>query len=270
MFRFTIRELVLSITIVGLTLGWCLDHFRFEINDYLRSPILTLDQQLIIACYKLQVDEVVSALRKGANVNSRFRKTADNSDPFYDRWEGGTSPTYHWTPLLALANAPDIPDPPEELGQIWKDRERSLALRKAIPQDQIDKRRSDALIILDILLSHRCVIDDHDGHGATALFEAVDRDKIEVAERLLKNGANPNTKTGIYIDGPGDMTPLHRACHSRELLQLLLDHGADASAKDSEGRTPADWIALFNDRTFDLVSTSSGWRIQPRGKDEPN
>jgi ankyrin repeat protein len=268
MLRFTIREMLLATMVLGLCLGWALDHFRAELAQYVRPGDLSLDQQLVVACYKLEVDKVVGCLRKGANVNARFRKTADNSDPFYDRWEGGTSPTYDWTPLIALASAHDYPDPPAELGQIWKDRKQSLALRKAIPQDQIDKRRSDALVILAILLSHRCVLDYHDGYGATALYEAVDNDKVEMVTTLLKNGANPNTKTGVYIDGAGDMTPLHRACHSKELLQLLLDHGADAAAKDSDGRTPGDWVALFNDRTFDLVLTPSGWRVQPREKND--
>src|SRR3954465_1241918 len=90
MLRFTIRETVLATTIVGLTLGWCLDHYRFEFNRYLRSRNLTVDQQLIVACYKLRVDEVVSSLRKGAHMNARFGDTRDNVDPFYDRWEGGT------------------------------------------------------------------------------------------------------------------------------------------------------------------------------------
>jgi len=270
MFRFTTREMLVGVMAIGLALGWGLDHYRIELARILKPGDLSLDQRLIVACHKLDVDTVVSYLRKGANVNARFGKAADGADPFYDRWEGGTYATYSWTPLIALAHAHDYPDPPMDLGDIWKDREKSLAIRKAIPRSEIDKRRSNALVVLAMLLSSGCALDYHDGYGATALYEAVDRDRFEMAEKLLKQGANPNTQTGIYIDGPGDKTPLHRACHSKELLQLLLDYGADASAKDSEGRTPADWVALFNDRTFDLVSTPTGWRIQPHEKNPHN
>jgi ankyrin repeat protein len=93
---------------------------------------------------------------------------------------------------------------------------------------------------------------------------AVDSEKMQLVRTMLEFGANPNTKSHIYIDGPDDITPLHSACASKELLQLLLDHGADTSAKDSKGRTPADWVALDDSRDFDLVVTPDGPRIRPR------
>jgi len=226
---------------------------------------LTLDQQLIVACYKLDVDSVVKCLRNGANVNATFGESADDIDRFYNRWEGSTHmATASWTPLLAVASALDYPDPPAELGQIWKDPERARALQKQIPQAELEKRRNDAMIILDILLSHGCHLDEDDGFGATALYTAADRENVPMARKLLQFGANANTKTKAYIDGPGDTTPLHVAMHSQELMQLLIDHGADASAKDSEGHTPAEWVELNDDRTFDLVQTPDGWRVQPK------
>jgi ankyrin repeat protein len=101
------------------------------------------------------------------------------------------------------------------------------------------------------------------------LYAAVSEHRVDMALLLLRYGANPNTKTGVYIDGPGDLTPLHKAGASprhpdpraRELMQALLDHGADPLAKDSDGRTPADWLALHRERTFDLVITPEGPRL---------
>ncbi|MEX0679118.1 MAG: hypothetical protein WD063_18735 [Pirellulales bacterium] len=230
-----------------------------------RAQELTLHQRLIISCFNVQVDEVVKCLREGADVNARLGQCT--TKPFYDRWTGGTPlGTQCWTPLIALASAHDYPAPPTELGQIWKERARARALLNGIPQDQIDKRRSDTMTILLLLLGHACKLDWDDGYGATALYKAVDNGKVAMARKLLEFGANPNTKTQVYIDGAGDTTPLHVAFQSKELVQLLLDHGADAAAKDSEGRTPADWIALDDSRDFDLVSTPDGPRVRPRDK----
>ena len=120
------------------------------------------------------------------------------------------------------------------------------------------------MLILLILLSHNCSLNDDDGFGATALYCAANKEKVQMVRVLLQNGANPNTKTRVYIDGPGAKTPLHVASPSREIMQLLLDHGADAAAKDDQGRTPADWLRLHDDRGFDLVETKDGWRIRPR------
>ena len=228
---------------------------------------LSLNQRLIVACFKLQVDEVVTSLRQGASVNARFGQCDSDIRPFLDRWTGGTYLcTDEWTPLIALASSSAYPDPPAELGKIWKDSARSRSLRDGIAQTQIDKRRSDTTTILLILLSHGCNLDSDDGNGATALFRASETGKLAIAKVLLQFGANPNTRTQAYIDGPDNITPLHVACRSKELMQLLLDHGADASVKDSEGQAPADWVTLDDQRDFDLVVTQDGLRIRPRDK----
>lgn len=232
---------------------------------------LTLDQRLVLACYKVDVDGAVKCLRKGAQVNSTIGDHTNERDVFRDRWTGagqhlGASA---WTPLLALAASPTYPDPPPEFGEIWKDARRVRALRSKVPRDLIARREQEAMNILQILLSHGCNLDDHDGYGATAVYYAADNDKLAMAKVLLAYGANPNTKTGVYIDGPSDKSPLHAACRSRAMVQLLLDHGADASVKDSDGRTPADWVALDDERQFDLVATGSGWTTVLRVKTQP-
>jgi ankyrin repeat protein len=63
---------------------------------------------------------------------------------------------------------------------------------------------------------------------------------VELTKLLVRFNANVNTKTGIYIDGSGDVTPLHRAYWSAELTKLLLAKGADPNAKDTKGETPRD------------------------------
>jgi uncharacterized protein len=58
----------------------------------------------------------------------------------------------------------------------------------------------------------------------------------ECALVLLGAGADPNGR------GEGGFTPLHSAAQNGdvELVRLLLEHGADASATASDSRTPAD------------------------------
>src|SRR5258708_6225267 len=84
---------------------------------------IPLDQELIVACHKLQVERVVRCLRDGANINGRFGENSGPTDYFVDRWTG-ESPlaTDSWTPLIALASSLQYPDPPPELGEISGDR----------------------------------------------------------------------------------------------------------------------------------------------------
>ncbi|MEQ8788181.1 MAG: ankyrin repeat domain-containing protein [Pirellulaceae bacterium] len=229
---------------------------------------LSPEQALIVACYQLDPNQVTELLRAGANVNGRFGMRAFEAAEFMDRWTGGDVlwGADAWTPLLALASAPRLPAPPAELGDVWKNPELVARLRARISDRDLAERSARARCILLILLSHDCKIDVHDGYGATALYMAADRTKTSIARILLKFGANPNSRTKVYIDGPGKTTPLHVASNSAEMMQVLLDHGADPTARDSEGRTPADWVALHSKRTFDLVRTEEGWRIVRREK----
>ncbi|HZY88461.1 MAG TPA: ankyrin repeat domain-containing protein [Gemmataceae bacterium] len=79
--------------------------------------------------------------------------------------------------------------------------------------------------------------DDSAGNGETALRQAAFWGRPEIAEMLIKRGANVNAK-----DSRG-VTPLHdAACVGHvELARLLLKHGADVNAKNGEGETPLDW-----------------------------
>jgi hypothetical protein len=235
----------------------------------LTAEELTLNQQLIVACYKMEVGKVVKCLRNGADVNARFGRIANPNAYFSDPWTGGLAHVGYpsWTPLIALADSNEYPDPPANLGEIWKDSKRTYVLQKEIPQEQIEKRRNNAMIILNILLSHRCNLEDNDGAGATALYKAVDNKKVALATALLEFGANPNVKVGVYIDGPGDKTPLHAAYRTQELIDLLLDHGANPDAKDSKGRTPADSYVGDDDKEkYEFVKTPTGWRVYPRAQ----
>ncbi|TKR94009.1 hypothetical protein L596_008360 [Steinernema carpocapsae] len=67
-----------------------------------------------------------------------------------------------------------------------------------------------------------------------ALLEATTRSDIAEVDRLLKEGANPNSHNE---DG---LTPLHQCAidNNEQILQLLLRYGADVNAQDTEQWTP--------------------------------
>ena len=77
---------------------------------------------------------------------------------------------------------------------------------------------------------------------------------LHVVRLLLEHGADPNAKTipgkesGAFMRDVRTCgeTPLHRAAAfaSPELIQLLIDHGANREAKDSNGNSPLSWASL--------------------------
>lgn len=72
------------------------------------------------------------------------------------------------------------------------------------------------------------------GEGETPIFSALFWNRIEIAETLIKAGANVNAKNGRAA------TPLHEAIRRNDVnsARLLLENGADLEAKDGAGRTP--------------------------------
>jgi ankyrin repeat protein len=71
------------------------------------------------------------------------------------------------------------------------------------------------------------------GHGFPPLYYAAVKNRIEIAEVLLRNGANVNM-------GEGSNTALHAAALNgqAEFALWLLNHGAHVNALDYEGKTP--------------------------------
>ena len=75
------------------------------------------------------------------------------------------------------------------------------------------------------------------GSGATALFIAIERKHLAVAQLLLGSGVNVDTKDSM------GQTSLHRATHRGDegMIRLLLKNDADIDCQNDDGRTP--WSA---------------------------
>lgn len=83
-------------------------------------------------------------------------------------------------------------------------------------------------------------IEGKDSDGMTALQQAAFEGNVEAAKLLLKNQADVNTKDDW------DATPIITAVYSEsgsemEMVQLLLDYGADPTAVDADGMTAYDY-----------------------------
>jgi ankyrin repeat protein len=85
------------------------------------------------------------------------------------------------------------------------------------------------------------------GGGQLPLNWAVRNGYYEVVEVLLQYGADTNRLSGpreAPMPGDGMMgygrTALHECPASPEFVKLLLDHGADPSLRDADGKTPLD------------------------------
>ena len=109
-------------------------------------------------------------------------------------------------------------------------------------------------------------------HAATC--KAFNAEATEIVRLLLAAGADPNCKTnagfksGTY-DGGGvtfvEETPLHLAAAygPREMIQLLVEAGADVQAQDKNGDTPLVWFGRHQ-RRFNhvrLTSEEKTWEL---------
>ena len=94
------------------------------------------------------------------------------------------------------------------------------------------------------LQQHRLlnIINCSNDHNDTALAAAAQKGHLQIAQLLLKKGANVNV-----LDADGD-SPLHLASSSGhlELVQLLLGNGAQINRRNKSGNTPL-WNAMVND-----------------------
>uniref|UniRef100_A0A667YDD4 Ankyrin repeat and SOCS box protein 11 n=1 Tax=Myripristis murdjan TaxID=586833 RepID=A0A667YDD4_9TELE len=91
---------------------------------------------------------------------------------------------------------------------------------------------------LELLLSHGAHIDLELPGVGTPLYSACVAQATECVERLLHSGADVRL-------GCGQDSPLHAAVRGggADVVELLMDYGADGSCRNAEGKTPLDLAA---------------------------
>jgi ankyrin repeat protein len=96
--------------------------------------------------------------------------------------------------------------------------------------------------LVEMLLAHGATVNSTDKYGLTPLHYAILAGNREVIKVLLTHGANANAKDSKY-----GSTPLIVAVGQgdKEVVELLLAYGADVNASDSMG-TPVAWAIHTN------------------------
>jgi hypothetical protein len=218
-----------------------------------REAELSRDQQLIVAAFRLDVDRVRQLADAGADVNVRFGKY--DRMIFRDKRSLGYSKigSNKWTALQAVASSLRAPDPEQETENTTEGRDKAAAELKRIDPKLIKQRDERRVAIAKLLIAAGANLDANDGYGATALAGAIYLGYDDLALLLIESNAAVNTKTGVYIDGPGDLTPLHCATRNPRIVKALLQKGADASARTTGGDTPLHWAVLSQEPSVESV-----------------
>ena len=97
------------------------------------------------------------------------------------------------------------------------------------------------------------------------IWTAAKTGNIEAVKQHLAAGADVNAKDGI-----GGTTPLHKAAHfrRREVVELLIDKGADVNVKGTGGLTPLH-IAKTKEITELLITNGADVNAKSNGGGTP-
>lgn len=126
---------------------------------------------------------------------------------------------------------------------------------------------ADAVLCASILISHGADLNHGDIHGQTALHAAAANGSVDTARLLLQSGATlkPDNHgktplhvvclyakfaTGVKYVEDYDITLLRTREHFKDVIRLLLDHGADINAICSDGKTPYNYASDREIRQF--------------------
>lgn len=107
-------------------------------------------------------------------------------------------------------------------------------------------------------------------HGTNMFFEAIESGRLDEVRKLYSEGAELDTRTtsrgfisSMTVSVPYGVgaTPLHAACllGAPDIVDFLIEKGADVRAKDAEGHTPMDYAILshsYYEAEFDRKASS--------------
>jgi hypothetical protein len=94
------------------------------------------------------------------------------------------------------------------------------------------------ILLLDYLLTHGVDVNTRTQHGESLLGAAAAAGQLEVARMLIDRGAHLDNRTDITLKTP--LTEAAQMNHA-DMVELLLEHGANPGVMDVLDRTPLDW-----------------------------
>lgn len=102
--------------------------------------------------------------------------------------------------------------------------------------------------------------------GPAPLHLALSQGTLDIAEMLVRAGANINARTG-----PKNLTPLHMALGHRALFELMLAHGGQINCRSRIGRTPLHMAAESGQTDVALYLIEKGASINAldNGRETP-
>src|SRR5688572_27614206 len=103
-------------------------------------PTFTIDQQLVVAAFELDVKKVESLLKEGAKPNARLG--IYDQQLFEDKWTLGYSHigSNKWTPLQAVASSHRAPQPEKRAENTTEGLDEALKKRNALSPKLIAER----------------------------------------------------------------------------------------------------------------------------------
>lgn len=118
------------------------------------------------------------------------------------------------------------------------------------------------------LLKEDGLADSENENGLKLLGLACHYGEAEFVNELLKKGANLNALSHSKLSFIPSNTALHAAIagkQSAEIVELLIAHGADVNAVDSDGHTPLQTAAFEGNTEIAGLLIKSGANISARG-----
>lgn len=132
-----------------------------------------------------------------------------------------------------------------------------LLIAQAKVNDQDSSARSALFYtmssdMLELLLRAQANIDLQDKCGATALAFALINKRKDLAEMLLKKGANPELSSNWHVEA---ITPLmiESIRGNKETIELLLEANVNVNAQASNGMTALSWALLIGHKEIAVL-----------------
>jgi len=189
--------------------------------------INTKGDALIVAIEKQNISEIKKLINEGADVNYQQDVEGKKQTPLICASDGGT---------------PEIVD---ILLKAGADPNKTGPVRRDTPLMYAAYNKTHAIEIAELLLQAGASPNQTGSEGLTALIWAVNEGRTELVERLLKAGADVNSR-GIF-------TALHAAVQfsTKEMVTLLLKNGANLNRLDAAGNTPLDYA--YREKNTEMV-----------------